>query len=111
MALTVPRAGSVVSSSRRPALTSCGRADSTETASGSPRMSITTLRLAPLVWPPRPPFSWKVGPPRPPRTVCPSIITIEGVAVRPCLVRIISAMRSIALAQTPDARHRRALAP
>ncbi len=65
------------------------------------------LRFAPLVRPPRPPFSWNVGPARPPRTVCPSIMTIEGVAVRPFLSRMISARRSIATAQTPLARHRR----
>ncbi len=65
------------------------------------------LRLAPFVRPPRPPLSWNVGPPRPPRTVWPSIMTIEGVAVRPCLTRIRAAIRLMALAQTPLARHRR----
>ena len=68
---------------------------------------MTTLRLAPFVRPPRPPLSWNVGPPRPPRTVWPSIITIEGVAVRPCLTRIRVASRVIALAQTLLARQRR----
>ena len=65
------------------------------------------LRFAPFVRPPRPPFSWNVGPARPPRTVWPSIISIEGVAVRPFLSRIISAIRSMAVAQTPLARQRR----
>ena len=65
------------------------------------------LRFAPLVRPPRPPFSWNVGPARPPRTVWPSTITIEGVAVRPFLSRMTSAMRSIAFAQTPLSRQRR----
>ena len=68
---------------------------------------MTTVRFAPFVRPPRPPFSWNVLPARPPRTVWPSIITIEGVAVRPCFLRMISAIRSIAVAQTPLARHRR----
>ncbi len=65
------------------------------------------LRFAPFVRPPRPPLSWNVGPARPPRTVWPSIITIEGVGVRPFLVRMSVAIRVIAPAQTPLARQRR----
>jgi hypothetical protein len=68
--------------------------------------SMAMLRFAPFVRPPRPPFSWNVGPARPPRTVWASIITIVGF-VRLCLVRISSAMRVIAAARTPFDRQRR----
>ena len=68
---------------------------------------MTMLRFVPFVRPPRPPASWNVGPARPPRTVWASIITIVGLAVRPCRVRIRVAIRVIAFAQTPFERQRR----
>jgi hypothetical protein len=68
---------------------------------------MTTLRLVPIVRPPRPPALWKVGPARPPRTVWASIMTIDGSALRPFMTRIWRARRAIARPHTPLWRQRR----
>jgi hypothetical protein len=79
----------------------------TWTAIGRPRISATTVRLVPMVRPPRRPASRNVGPAHPPRTVWASIISIEGVAALLCFRQTSRASRVIARSQTPLARQRR----
>ena len=72
-------------------------------------ISTRIVRFAPTVRPPRPPALWNVGPARPPFTVWPSTITIEGVAWRPWLSRTSAPSSAIARRQTwrLPSRHRR----